>query len=43
MAAIDQDRQFGLAGPANVGQGIEGGAYGPARVEDVVDHDDTAV
>ena len=43
MAAVDEDRQFGLAGPADIGQGIEGGAHGSAGVEHVVDHDHAAV
>ncbi len=43
MATVDQDRQFGLPGPADVGEGVESGAHSPAGVEDVVDHDHAAV
>src|SRR5690606_27189037 len=43
MAAVDQYRQFHHCRPPQVGEGVEGGADRPARVEDVVDQDHRAV
>jgi len=40
MAAVDQDDQADLRGPAEVADRVEGGSDGPAGVEDVVDEDD---